>query len=67
MTNYGAFLKRFPPVYEVEIDEGPKGEGTSGAVAMEWVGGKRTVVAAQEEGQDGIRNGGSPFGRPLTF
>ncbi len=27
--NYGAFLKRFPPVYEVEIDEGPKGEGTS--------------------------------------
>jgi alpha-amylase/alpha-mannosidase (GH57 family) len=29
MINYGAFLKRFPPVYEVEIDEGPKGEGTS--------------------------------------
>jgi alpha-amylase/alpha-mannosidase (GH57 family) len=27
--NYGAFLKRFPPIYEVEIDEGPKGEGTS--------------------------------------
>ena len=29
VTNYGAFLKRVPPVYEVEIDEGPKGEGTS--------------------------------------
>jgi alpha-amylase/alpha-mannosidase (GH57 family) len=29
VINYGAFLKRFPPVYEVEMDEGPKGEGTS--------------------------------------
>jgi len=29
IINYGAFLKRFPPVYEVEIDEGPKGEGTA--------------------------------------
>jgi alpha-amylase/alpha-mannosidase (GH57 family) len=29
VINYGAFLKRFPPIYEVEIDEGPKGEGTS--------------------------------------
>ena len=29
LTNYGSFLKRFPPVDEVEIDEGPKGEGTS--------------------------------------
>jgi len=29
IVNYGAFLKRFPPVYEVEIDEGSKGEGTS--------------------------------------
>jgi alpha-amylase/alpha-mannosidase (GH57 family) len=29
LTNYGAFRKRFPPLYEVEIDEGPKGEGTS--------------------------------------
>jgi alpha-amylase/alpha-mannosidase (GH57 family) len=29
VINHGAFLKRFPPVYEVEIDEGPKGEGTS--------------------------------------
>jgi alpha-amylase/alpha-mannosidase (GH57 family) len=29
VINYGAFLKRFPPVLEVEIDEGPKGEGTS--------------------------------------
>lgn len=29
LTNYGAFLKRFPPLYEVEIDEGPNGEGTS--------------------------------------
>jgi alpha-amylase/alpha-mannosidase (GH57 family) len=33
VTNYGAFLKRFPPVYEVEIDEGPKGEGTSWSCA----------------------------------
>ena len=29
LINYGSFLKRFPPVDEVEIDEGPKGEGTS--------------------------------------
>jgi alpha-amylase/alpha-mannosidase (GH57 family) len=29
VINYGLFLKRFPPVQEVEIDEGPKGEGTS--------------------------------------
>jgi len=29
IINYGAFLKQFPPIYEVEIDGGPKGEGTS--------------------------------------
>jgi alpha-amylase/alpha-mannosidase (GH57 family) len=29
VINHGTFLKRFPPVYEVEIDEGLKGEGTS--------------------------------------
>ena len=29
VINYGTFLKRFPPAWEVEIDEGPKGEGTS--------------------------------------
>lgn len=29
VINYGAFLKRFPPVNEVEIDEGPKGDGSS--------------------------------------
>ncbi len=33
VINYGAFLKRFPPIYEVEIDEGPKGEGTSWSCA----------------------------------
>ena len=33
VINYGAFLKRFPPVYEVEIDEGPKGEGSSWSCA----------------------------------
>ncbi len=33
LTNYAAFLKRFPPVYEVEIDEGPQGEGTSWSCA----------------------------------
>ncbi|OGP73719.1 MAG: hypothetical protein A2W09_01530, partial [Deltaproteobacteria bacterium RBG_16_50_11] len=33
IINYGAFLKRFPPVEEVEIDEGPKGEGTSWSCA----------------------------------
>jgi alpha-amylase/alpha-mannosidase (GH57 family) len=33
ITNYSAFLKRYPPVYEVEIDEGPKGEGTSWSCA----------------------------------
>jgi alpha-amylase/alpha-mannosidase (GH57 family) len=29
IINYGAFLKRFPSLHEVEIDEGPKGEGSS--------------------------------------
>jgi len=33
LINYGAFLKRFPPTYEVEIDEGPKGEGSSWSCA----------------------------------
>jgi alpha-amylase/alpha-mannosidase (GH57 family) len=33
IINYGAFLKRFPPVYEVEINEGPRGEGTSWSCA----------------------------------
>jgi alpha-amylase/alpha-mannosidase (GH57 family) len=33
IIHYGDFLKRFPPVYEVEIDEGPKGEGTSWSCA----------------------------------
>jgi alpha-amylase/alpha-mannosidase (GH57 family) len=33
LTNYGAFLKRFLPVYEVEIDEGPLGQGTSWSCA----------------------------------
>jgi alpha-amylase/alpha-mannosidase (GH57 family) len=33
VTNYGAFLKRYPPIYEVEIDEGPKGEGSSWSCA----------------------------------
>lgn len=33
ITNYGAFLNRFPSTYEVEIDEGPKGEGTSWSCA----------------------------------
>ncbi|MGZ3535504.1 MAG: DUF3536 domain-containing protein [Thermodesulfobacteriota bacterium] len=33
LTNYGSFLKRFPPVHEVEIDQGPKGEGTSWSCA----------------------------------
>ncbi len=29
IINLGAFLNKFPPVYEVDIDEGPKGEGSS--------------------------------------
>ncbi len=33
IMNYGAFLKRFPPVFEMEIDEGPKGEGSSWSCA----------------------------------
>jgi alpha-amylase/alpha-mannosidase (GH57 family) len=33
VINYGAFLKRFPPICEVEIDEGSKGEGTSWSCA----------------------------------
>ncbi len=33
LINHGAYLKRFPPTYEVEIDEGPKGEGSSWSCA----------------------------------
>lgn len=33
IINYGAFLNRFPPIEEVEIDEGPRGEGTSWSCA----------------------------------
>ncbi len=33
VTNYGAFLRRYPPISEVEIDEGPKGEGSSWSCA----------------------------------
>ncbi len=33
VINYGAFLERFPPAQEVEVDEGPKGEGTSWSCA----------------------------------
>lgn len=29
LINYGAYLKKFPPVEEVEIDEGFRGEGTA--------------------------------------
>ena len=29
VLNYGAFMKKFPPVDEVEIDEGPKREGSA--------------------------------------
>ena len=29
ILNYGAYLKRFPPIEEVEIDEGPHGEGSA--------------------------------------
>jgi alpha-amylase/alpha-mannosidase (GH57 family) len=33
VITYSGFLKRYPPVCEVEIDEGPKGEGTSWSCA----------------------------------
>jgi hypothetical protein len=33
LINYASYLKRFPAVHEVEIDEGPKGEGTSWSCA----------------------------------
>jgi alpha-amylase/alpha-mannosidase (GH57 family) len=33
IIHYGNFLKRYPSVSEVEIDEGPKGEGTSWSCA----------------------------------
>ncbi len=29
MTNYGEYLEKFPPQYEIRIHPGPKGEGTS--------------------------------------
>lgn len=33
LINYSSFLKKFPPIYEVEIYEGPKGEGSSWSCA----------------------------------
>lgn len=33
LINHAAFLDRFPPVLEVEINEGPQGEGTSWSCA----------------------------------
>jgi alpha-amylase/alpha-mannosidase (GH57 family) len=33
ITNYGEYLERYPPEYEVEIDEGPLGEGSSWSCA----------------------------------
>jgi alpha-amylase/alpha-mannosidase (GH57 family) len=33
VTNYGEFLDRYPPEWEVEIDNGPHGEGTSWSCA----------------------------------
>ena len=33
VTNYGAFLEEHPPTWEVELDEGPFGEGTSWSCA----------------------------------
>jgi alpha-amylase/alpha-mannosidase (GH57 family) len=51
VINYGAFLKRFPPVYEVEIDEGPNGEGSSWSCA-------HGVGRWKED--CGCRTGGSP-------
>jgi alpha-amylase/alpha-mannosidase (GH57 family) len=33
IINYSGFLKRYSPVSEVEVDEGPKGEGTSWSCA----------------------------------
>ncbi len=57
LINYGSFLKRFPPVHEVEIDEGPREKELLGVVTMGWGDGKRTVGAAREENLDGIKNG----------
>lgn len=33
ITNYGDYLDRHPPVFEVEINNGPRGEGTSWSCA----------------------------------
>ncbi|MBW2537806.1 MAG: DUF3536 domain-containing protein [Deltaproteobacteria bacterium] len=33
VTNYGAFLERFPPTHEVELEPGPNGEGTAWSCA----------------------------------
>ena len=52
IINYGAFLKRFPPVYEVEIDEGPKGEGTSWS-CMHGVGRWKENCGCSTGGREG--------------
>jgi alpha-amylase/alpha-mannosidase (GH57 family) len=52
IINYGAFLKRVPPVYEVEIDEGPKGEGTSWS-CMHGVGRWKEDCGCSTGGKEG--------------
>jgi alpha-amylase/alpha-mannosidase (GH57 family) len=52
IINYGAFLKRVPPVYEVEIDEGPKGEGTSWS-CMHGVGRWKEDCGCSTGGREG--------------
>jgi len=52
IINYGAFLKRVPPVYEVEIDEGPKGEGTSWS-CMHGVGRWKEGCGCSTGGKEG--------------
>ena len=52
VTNYRAFLKRFPPICEVEIDEGPKGEGSSWSCAH-GVGRWKEDCGCHTGGRDG--------------
>ncbi len=52
VTNYGEFLEAFPPEEEVEVEEGPEGEGTSWSCAH-GVGRWRRDCGCQTGGREG--------------
>jgi len=52
ITNYGEYLEHYPPAYEVELQRGPEGEGTSWSCAH-GVGRWRRDCGCHTGGQEG--------------